>query len=208
MSLEIVYYLGLSVLGYLLGSIMFGYLIVKYLKKVDITKESNDHNPGTTNAFIYGGITCGSTTLFLDMLKGFIPVFLARQLLGIENNLFILVMIAPVLGHAFPIYRGFHQGGKCIAVSFGTMLGLMPYLRIVILLSFWYIFFSTILIINPHSLRTVISFLCFSVSIFFVTTIITILIGCIFTSLIVIIKHFKSLKVMEEKEVRFAFKKR
>ncbi len=205
---KILCYIALSILGYLLGSIMFSPLIMKHFKKMDITKVSSDHNPGAANAFIYGGITCGIASLLLDMLKGFIPVFLAQNFLGSRNNFFILVMIAPVIGHAFPLYKGFHQGGKCIAVSFGTMLGLMPYFRIVILLAFWYIFFSTIIIICPHSLRSVVTYLCFCVSIFFVTSLITIIISCLFTSLIVIIKHLKSLKVMEKKEVRFAFIKR
>ena len=64
-----------------------------------------------------------------DLLKGFIPVFLFAS--THEEGIFFmpgaLVLAAPVLGHAFPLFHRF-RGGKGIAVSFGCLLGPMPFL--------------------------------------------------------------------------------
>lgn len=200
-------YLFFIICGYLLGSIMFGYIVPKIFKDVDTRKVSNDGNPGAANAFIHGGIVCGSLTLLLELLKGFIPIFVAKNMLNVNNILFSFVMIAPVIGHAYPLYLRFSGGGKCIAVSFGCLLGLFPYLEIALTLALWYLFFSLIIIIKPHSLRTVITFLCFIITTIFFVRILAIFIGCFIISSVVIIKHITSLKKMEETEVRFAFRK-
>ena len=62
-------YLSFIVLGYLSGSIMFSYLIVKILKHIDLIDVSDDHNPGMANAFKYGGTTCGVLALVCDFFK-------------------------------------------------------------------------------------------------------------------------------------------
>ena len=116
-------------------------------------------------------------------------------------------MISPVLGHAFPIYNGFKKGGKCIAVSFGVLLGLIPYIIPILLLSFLYIFFSIILVIKPHSLRTLITFICFIINSLFIVRTISILIGSIFISFVVILKHLKSVKKLDNKGFYFIYKK-
>lgn len=67
------------IFGYLLGSILFARLGGLIFKKTDIMAESPDKNPGTMNAFTYGGFRCGVFTLCGDLLKGFFPVFLYRS---------------------------------------------------------------------------------------------------------------------------------
>ena len=98
--------------------------------KTENMKKSEDGNPGTVNAFRYGGFWCGLITLCGDLLKGFIPIFLFAS--THEEEIFFmpgaLVLAAPVLGHAFPLFHRF-RGGKGIAVSFGCLLGLMPFWR-------------------------------------------------------------------------------
>lgn len=59
------------IFGYLLGSILFARLGGLIFKKTDIMAESPDKNPGTMNAFTYGGFRCGVFTLCGDLLKGF-----------------------------------------------------------------------------------------------------------------------------------------
>ena len=98
-------------LGYFLGSMLFGYRITWLLKGVDIRKLAEDENPGTYNAFVFGGFWCGILTLLADMGKGYLPVILYRQNYSTEELIFALVMAAPVFGHAFSIFHG--RKGNC-----------------------------------------------------------------------------------------------
>lgn len=200
-------YLIFIIIGYLNGSLLFGYIIPKLLFKVDTIKDSDDHNPGAGNSFILGGVGCGIIVLLLDLLKGFLPIFVARKFLSDSYLLFSLVLIAPVIGHAFPLFTKFKKGGKCIAVSFGVLLGLFPYMAPSLLLAFWFIFFSIVVIINPHSLRTIVTFGCWLISIIFITKVLALFIGFIGISTLVILRNFKSVKNVEERKVRFAFQR-
>lgn len=116
-------WLGLIVGGYLLGSIMFCRLICLTFFKTDICKVSKDGNPGAANAFWYCGKMAGLIGLILDLLKGFLPVFIAIKYLDFNSILFALVMLSPVFGHAFSIFHGF-SGGKCIATIYGELSAL------------------------------------------------------------------------------------
>ena len=117
-------------------------------------------------------------------------------------------MLAPVVGHAYPLYSGFRGGGKCIAVSFGSLLGLFPYLQMGLLLAFWLLFFSLIIIVKPHTLRIFFAYFAFILTSIFIVKSFIIFIGCFGISMIVGIKHLASFRKMEETEVRFAFRKR
>ncbi len=131
---------------------------------------SPDHNPGTANAFRYGGFWCGLLTLVCDLLKGFLPVFLYMAYIGLEPTdglSFALMMATPVIGHAFPVFFRF-QGGKGIAVSFGCLLGLLPIWQPLALLAAFFIFFSVALRITSHYHRTLVTYLCALISMFFI----------------------------------------
>ena len=93
--------------GYLLGSIMFCRLICLAFFNTDICEVSKDGNPGAANAFWYCGKLAGALGLFCDLLKGFLPVFVAINFLDYQTIPFILTMLAPVLGHAFSIFHHF-----------------------------------------------------------------------------------------------------
>lgn len=110
--------------GYLLGSVMFCRLVCLIFYKTDICKVSKDGNPGAANAFRYCGKWAGALGLFCDLLKGFLPVFVALKFLDCNNILFVLTMFAPVLGHAFSVFQGF-AGGKCIATIYGELAALL-----------------------------------------------------------------------------------
>ena len=56
-------YLGFVIGGYLLGSILFAYVLPKLTRHIDIREMSEDGNPGTYNAFRYGGVICGICVL-------------------------------------------------------------------------------------------------------------------------------------------------
>ncbi len=178
-----------SIIGYIFGSILFAYEIPKHLKHIDIRKVPADHNPGVANAFIYGGAAAGCLALFFDLLKGFLPVYLGQQFLDITSLLFIPVLVAPVLGHAFPFFQK-QKGGKAITVSFGVLLGLFPEMRPAVFLAFFYIFFSLIIVVSPHSFRSVVTFGLFALLVVLTVHMPSITIGCIIISGIVIYRHF------------------
>lgn len=145
------------VLGYLSGSILFARLVSGVMGK-EIVDSSKDENPGTANAFQYGGFLCGVLTLLGDLLKGFLPVWLYLGQEGAVSPALILVLASPVLGHAFPVYYGF-RGGKGIAVSFGCLLGLLPLWQPLAIFIASFLFFSLVVRVKPHFQRTIISYL-------------------------------------------------
>ncbi len=151
----IVKFLEYILIGYLSGSVLYAYLLPRYLKHVDVTEKSGDGNPGAANAFLYAGIPVGVLVLVMELLKGFVPVHLAMGRLA--EPLFGLVMAAPVLGHAFPLGRR-RQGGKAIAVSFGVLLGIWPVTAPFWLLVGSYLTFSLIVVVTPHFFRSIVTF--------------------------------------------------
>ena len=177
--------------GFLMGGIMFSQILPQKIMHKDIQAISDDHNPGATNVFVNCGVGLGLTCLALDLLKGLIPVFLACIFLDRENMLFGIVMAAPVLGHAIAPFHHFH-GGKCIATSFGELLGLLPFHRIGLLLAALYIFFSTILKIQPNRIRSLVVYSLFGLLSAILLTYsedYSIALGCILISLVAIFKH-------------------
>lgn len=178
------------IIGYFSGSIMFAYLISKIFKKEDIRNISDDGNPGTANVFKYVGIPLGIVALILELAKGFLPVYFSAKFLDINKLTYALVLSAPVLGHAFPVYFKFKRGGKAIAVSFGALLGLIPDLQPALMLAFFYLLFSLIIIIEPHLFRSIITFLSFCIMFVLFGESSGIACGAIIISIIVVIKHF------------------
>lgn len=137
--------------GYLSGSLLFADYWTRKLVNADVFTGSADGNPGTYNAFRQGGFFCGMMTLFGDLLKGFLPVFLychimQKQLLPLRFSI-CLVMLAPVIGHVFSVFHSF-RGGKGIAVSFGVLLGTAPDIRMAVILAVCYILLA--LLIHDH----------------------------------------------------------
>mgnify|MGYP001773030181 FL=1 len=195
--------------GYLSGSILFGYWIPKVLKKVDICAVSKDGNPGTANAFLYAGAGCGILVLLCDLAKGFLPVFFAVHFFDPHSPLFSVILAAPVLGHAWPIFHRGKRGGKGIAVSFGALLGLFPDVSFAFFLAFWYILFSIVWIIQPHCLRTAVTYIAWTINIGVSEKSRYMLPGILLIALIVIQKHMDSLRELEkgEGQIRFLFRR-
>lgn len=177
--------------GFLSGSVLFSRLIPKIFLHKDICAVSDDRNPGAVNVFAYCGIFWGIICLCLDILKGFLPVFLGVQILNTDQLLFAAAAAAPVLGHAAAPFDHFH-GGKCISTAFGALLGLYPLTKIVFLLAGIYIVFSTLLKIPSTRLRSIISFGLFGVlsaAILIYEGMYSAALGCFFISCIAVLKH-------------------
>ena len=113
----------LIVVAYLLGSIPFGYLIVKERAGVDV-RSVGSGNVGATNVLRVSGKGPAVAVLLMDMAKGCFPVLVGR-FLGVSPAILALVAVAAVLGHVFSIFLGF-QGGKGVATALGAFLALAP----------------------------------------------------------------------------------
>lgn len=187
--------------GFISGSILYSYMIGKYICNIDITEISDDKNPGAANIIKYAGIKYGIPAIFLDVAKGFIPVYVAAKYLDIESLYFVPVLAAPVLGHATAPLFSWH-GGKAIASSFGCLLGLLPDSFIVLALALPLFFFTFFIIIRPDGLRCIISYTLFALYSFFYCPAQGIRYGSILIAVIVIIKH---LLVYENTKASFQF---
>ena len=113
--------------AYLLGSIPFGYLIVRSRTGADV-RATGSGGTGATNVSRRAGKIAGVVTLLLDALKGALAVVLARWLLtddfGINWWVAVAAIVA-VFGHCFPVWLGF-RGGKGVATGVGVFLSLYP----------------------------------------------------------------------------------
>jgi glycerol-3-phosphate acyltransferase PlsY len=114
-------------LTYLLGSIPFGYLIVKLRGGGDV-RETGSGGTGATNVTRRAGKRAGLLTLLLDALKGAAAVLIARVVFdGSEGAGWWVAAsaFAVVAGHVFPVWLGF-RGGKGVATGLGAFLLLAP----------------------------------------------------------------------------------
>ncbi len=108
--------------AFLLGSLPFAVWLGKLLASADV-RAVGDGNPGTANAFKAGGLKAGVPSLILEVGKAGVPVWASGAVLGLKTWTLLPVAAAPLLGHAFSPFLKF-RGGKAIAVTFGSWLGL------------------------------------------------------------------------------------
>jgi acyl phosphate:glycerol-3-phosphate acyltransferase len=115
------------IIAYLLGSIPFGYLVVRGKEGADV-RETGSGGTGATNVSRRAGKAAGVFTLVLDALKGAVAVEWARVLAGPSLTAEWIVAaaaIAVIVGHIFPVWLGF-RGGKGVATGVGVFLMLAP----------------------------------------------------------------------------------
>lgn len=133
--------------GYLVGSIPFSYLLPKF-KGVDVRKVGSG-NVGGTNALRAAGPLIGWICMVLDGLKSFIPTLVV--LLATENmKLTAAVAIASVIGHDFPIYMKF-KGGKGVASTVGVIFAVF-WPAGFLFLGIWFLMVSLTKIVSLASL--------------------------------------------------------
>ena len=131
----------LALTGYLLGSIPFGWLLVRLTGGGNI-RAMGSGNIGATNVARTAGWTAGLATLALDTAKGFAAVWLASRFGEGNIRLMIYAGVAAILGHLFPVWLAF-SGGKGVATSAGVFLGicwpaaLAAFIVFLIVVLFW-----------------------------------------------------------------------
>ncbi len=152
-------------LAFLLGSIPFGLVIAK-ARGIDIRAHGSG-NIGATNVLRVVGKKYGVTCLILDLLKGFIPVAIAVNLIRITGRdvtphlaaldplamllpasrqffgqlMHVLTALAAVLGHTYSPWVGF-KGGKGVATSAGVLFALLPPMAMLMLVVIWVVVFA------------------------------------------------------------------
>lgn len=110
-------------LGYALGSLPTAYWMGRALRGIDI-RTVGSGNVGATNVFRSVGRGAGIATLLIDMVKGWLPVFLCLRW-GPGGLVPVAVGVAAVLGHSGSPWVGF-RGGKGVATSAGVFIALLP----------------------------------------------------------------------------------
>jgi glycerol-3-phosphate acyltransferase PlsY len=207
-------YLIVAVMAYLLGSIPFGYLLVRIFRGEDI-RLSGSGNIGATNVARSGAKGLGIATLALDALKGALAVWLAAVLAGSKYNLcgdFTQHPCAPalrmmsvaalfaVLGHVFPVWLRF-KGGKGVATALGVFCVLFPAAILVALA----IFILVVAITRYVSLGSILGAIAFPAAAYFLqSTDAMSLVLASSVSLIVILKHHQNIsRLLSGTESRF-----
>ena len=116
-------WLSLVLAAYLLGSVPFAFLVVKWQSGVDI-RTVGSGNVGATNVLRSAGITAATIVLAMDVAKGATPVLIAQSL-GAPPAVVGACALAAVLGHVFPVFLGF-RGGKGVATAAGAIGAMSP----------------------------------------------------------------------------------
>lgn len=162
--------------GYLIGSVCSAVIVCQLFGLKDPRSEGSK-NPGATNVLRLAGKKYAALVLLADMLKGTLPVLMAKAL-GASPLIIGLTCLAAVLGHIYPLFFGF-KGGKGVATALGSFFGLNLFfgaaiLAIWILVAKWR-HFSSLASIVALSLAPLIA-LIFKAAFFAPLTLITMLV--------------------------------
>ena len=113
-----------ALIAYLLGSIPFGYLIVRWQKGIDV-RETGSRSIGATNVMRILGLAGFLATFVLDFGKGVAAVELVRKVTSGNPRWIAAAAVAAILGHIAPVWLGF-RGGKGVATGVGVFIALAP----------------------------------------------------------------------------------
>jgi len=127
-ALDTIGYIGLAVLGYLVGSFPSGVVLSKYKFRIDV-REMGSGNIGATNVTRVFGWGAGILTLATDFLKSFLPLYLLSDLYPGSPWLTTSTGISLVIGHCFSAFLGL-KGGKGVATSLGCVAVVAPWLAV------------------------------------------------------------------------------
>ncbi len=151
--------------AYLIASIPFGVIIAKSLYSVDITKEGSK-SIGATNVYrvlknidLKNAKKIAIITIICDVLKGFLPIIIAK-FAGIDENVLWMMAVMAVLGHCFSAFLKF-EGGKGVATSYGVFAAFLP-IEVALSLIVWFLVGKFIKVSSIASLSGIFTFLILS----------------------------------------------
>jgi glycerol-3-phosphate acyltransferase PlsY len=187
-------------IAYLLGSIPFGYLLVRVFRKEDI-REKGSGNIGATNVARSGAKGLGLATLLLDLGKAYAAVIVAEHIAPGNYDVAVAAAVAAVVGHVFPVWLGF-RGGKGVASALGVFLALTWPSALGIFLVFVVIFALT-RYVSLASIAAAASFPLFGFHFVSQRTPMVVF-GFLFIPLLVILKHHENIRrLLRGTESRF-----
>lgn len=151
--------------AYLIASIPFGVIIVKSFYSVDITKEGSK-SIGATNVYrvlknidLKNAKKIAIITIICDVLKGFLPIIIAK-FAGIDENVLWMMAVMAVLGHCFSAFLKF-EGGKGVATSYGVFAAFLP-IEVSLSVVVWFLVGKFIKVSSIASLSGIFTFLILS----------------------------------------------
>jgi len=190
------------VAAYLLGSIPTGYLIYKIVQGRDIRRFGSG-NIGATNVGRTMGAKWGIFALVLDIIKGALPVLLARY--ALDSNIVIAgTGIMAIIGHNFSIFLKF-KGGKGVATALGVFFAIAPK-AVIPSLGVFVIIFLTFKFVSLGSVSAAATFPLFTIIFGYPREII---VGALIGGILIIIAHRSNIKRMiKHQENKFSFSKK
>lgn len=195
--------LAAALLAYFIGGLPFGYLFVRFSLGKDV-RTMGSGNIGATNVHRTAGRKAGLIVLFLDILKGFLALWLAAVISHNGALVVALAIIAVMLGHCYPVLLGF-KGGKAVACFVGAFLYLAP-LALLVTSVFFVLVVAATKFISLASITGAIIFP--PVFWFFYHPAPSILIASVLSSLLVIYRHRANIsRLRSGTENVFSFKR-
>lgn len=190
-------------LAYLLGSIPFGYLLVRIFRNEDIRQQGSG-NIGATNVARSGAKGLGLATLLLDVAKAYLAVVIAWRVGAGNYDLAVAAAVAALIGHVYPVWLGF-RGGKGVASALGVFLALTWPSGLAILLVFVVVFALT----RYVSLASIVASATFPLFGFHFVAQRTpmVIFGFLFIPLLIVVKHHGNIRrLLSGTESRFGSK--
>ena len=198
---------GLLILAYLLGSIPWGLILGRIFAYEDIRLKGSG-NIGATNVTRLTGVIPGLLTLAGDFFKGAIPVYLALVAFnsaGRSADIYpVAVALSAFLGHLFPVYLKFRDGGKGVATAAGCFAVVTPG---VVLIAFA-VFMVMLLLVRRVSVGSLAAAATLPAAIWLTSDSAIILAAACIISLFIFIRHQDNLKrLVAGKEPEFKLRK-
>ncbi len=195
-----IFFIFLLIASYIIGSINSSIIFSKIYKLPD-PRGYGSKNPGATNILRSGNKFLAITILTFDILKGFLPVFIAYYF--IEDKLYVQIIgFFAVVGHIYPVFYNF-KGGKGVATALGSILGFDPILGLICLLT-WLI---TVFLFRYSALSAIVSFTFLPVYTWLSYENLAITSIYLFLAIVVIYKHKKNIEnLLNNKETKIGNK--
>ena len=177
--------------SYFIGSIPFG-LVGKLFFKIQDPRTFGSKNIGATNVLRSGNKKAAAFTLFFDMFKGFLAVFISSY---VDNDFIYLAILSVVFGHIFPIYL-FFKGGKGVATFLGALLSYSAVVGGLTLFTWITVFYFT----RKSSVAGISSIILSNFFLFFFCDDIAVKVAVLLLSIFVLFKHLENIKRLLKKE--------